>query len=386
MIDPTHAASTLTTSTPTIPRRSFVPQFSLRLLFVLVTLSAIGTALWYRWPIVEEVDLYAQLPDYEKRWVTPAKARATRGEYSYRREWGGGRIRHGWSREYNFQGKLVREELWSEGQRHGPSRSWNRDGKLEWEAAFAGGRPHGKWSFSIPDQKEMRTIEFGDGVAIRAGGKPWPDPLNAKLRAGEIHNTQLSDALTQPVTLNFVTTPLTDQIVFLQLELGIPIQLDSKRLEAAGIKRYTSITCYPDPDAAFSLATTLAIILEPMGLVADYRFGLVTIIPADGAGDWHDRTGVSEIRPPRETSLATAWDWPVTLDFVEQPIDQVTAELTAQTNVRFNISAIPNADRIRVTKNLRGRSFQNSLGILLDDLELHVHRDGYSLVITPARP
>src|SRR5688500_8295756 len=143
------------------PRRWFVPQFSLRALLFVVTLSAIGTAIWYRWPIEEETDLYAQLSPAAKKRMTPQKMRATREVKTYRRVWGGQRVLHGWTRRYHANGQLVFEELWREGVRHGPLREWSNDGILITAGSFFNGKRDGLWQIYGTTQSWERGTPVG---------------------------------------------------------------------------------------------------------------------------------------------------------------------------------------------------------------------------------
>ena len=194
--------------------RWFVPQFSLRALFVLVTLSAIVAAVWYRRPIVEDLDLYARLPPQVKARTKPEDMKATRAVNTYRSDWAGNRVQHGWSRKYNFQGQLVSEEHWRDNQRHGPYRQWNA-GKLRTEGRYMNGRMDGVWRtdtsgfgalapsavavgtwqkgtqhgvFELHDAKGrvVRTIEYRDGIPIRVDGQPWSNPATGKAAGGQV--------------------------------------------------------------------------------------------------------------------------------------------------------------------------------------------------------
>ena len=185
-------------------RRQFVPQFSLRALLIVVTLSAVGTVIWFRWPIVEDVDLYAQLSPAQKARTTPRKMLVTRRTTAFRQVWGGGRVREGWRREYNFQGQIVREELWRDNLRHGPYRLW-RSGKLLLEGKFVNGRKDGVWRYDVTGDAAkaamspavmtwrrgmmngvcefhdingavVRTMEYCDNSLIEMDGQPFNGP------------------------------------------------------------------------------------------------------------------------------------------------------------------------------------------------------------------
>src|SRR5688572_6378681 len=134
-----------TTAAPAAPksRRRFLPQFSLRALLVVVTLSAIGTALWYRWPIEETVDL-AEDP-LELVVGTRMKEFPSREVRTVRRAWGGELIRHGPTRQYNFQGKLLSETIWQENRKHGLSHTWRPDGTLRAEGMYFNDLKDGEW-------------------------------------------------------------------------------------------------------------------------------------------------------------------------------------------------------------------------------------------------
>ena len=46
------------------------------------------------------------------------------------------------------------------------------------------------------------------------------------------------------------------------------------------------------------LASTLTLLTSPRGVACDYRYGCIWLTTAEDAKDWHDPTGVANVKPP----------------------------------------------------------------------------------------
>ena len=399
--------------TATSKRRCFAPQFSLRALLVVVMLSAVGTALWYRWPIEAETDLSSH------PWPTGTHAwerQAVRQVAGYRRLWGGKRIHHGWNRRYSVNGGLVSEELWSEGKKHGPARTWHPNGALRSVGAYVNNQKHGAWKYYDPfgsitdveaasiqhwelghpdgnwemrdaNQRVWRTLQFQNGVLTHLDKTAVAvnDQLLAKAVMGEIDDKRIAKAVHEDAYIKVVETSLGDVVNYLQESHQVPIVISSS---ARGtVPLYTPIT---QELTSLPLSVALALTLKPLGLVCDYRHGCLYIIPdTEGAG-WRDETGVGDIHPRPASALAAAWTQSVTLNFVDAALQAVVERLTEQTGVAFDTSAVKHVGtELSVSKgrsivfNLKDLSLRNAVGLLCEEYRVRVRQEGDMLVLEP---
>src|SRR5678815_1683618 len=95
------------------PRRSRL-QFSLRLLLLAFTAFAIGFPIWYRWPY-EETEEHDSPDPFSKGTTTQTITR------TWRRTWGGGKVRSGREIEEVRRGKFHRKTIrhYDDDQLHG---------------------------------------------------------------------------------------------------------------------------------------------------------------------------------------------------------------------------------------------------------------------------
>src|SRR6188768_2907257 len=101
-------------TTPAIPetkprRRWPSPRFSLQMLFLMVTVAAIGSWYWWRWPVTVTTE-------------TAKGSRVFRETFTYHRDLWGNLIKHGVHRATSTGG-LDLQEYYREGVLHGPFRS-----------------------------------------------------------------------------------------------------------------------------------------------------------------------------------------------------------------------------------------------------------------------
>src|SRR5688572_24394081 len=97
-------------------------QFSLASIFILTTLSAIGTWFWYHWPYAvenKEYDSGGRDP-FAPPGTPPAAPSLIRREVEYvRRVWGGKTVRHGSRHVYDANDNLRASEHYRNGQPDG---------------------------------------------------------------------------------------------------------------------------------------------------------------------------------------------------------------------------------------------------------------------------
>jgi hypothetical protein len=117
-------------------------------------------------------------------------------------------------------------------------------------------------------------------------------------------------------------------------------------------------------------------VLAGYPIAADYRYGAIVITSAESAASWRDPTGVTSISPPPGSALAKAWSRPTKFEFIETPIGLALSMIEKQHGIKFDTSKWVEFEKhvvrreILVTCNLSGLSLRDSLGLLLDPLEL----------------
>src|SRR5687767_3547992 len=125
------------------------PQFSLRLLLLAFTAFALGFPIWYRWPYVE----VEEKPE-------------VRDSTTWRRTWGGGRVKHGEQRRDHFGRKIYSVSTYREGVLHGPNyqvilETYDYVGEVE------AGKREGVWDFTkrAGDEHPALRVTYRKGLA-----------------------------------------------------------------------------------------------------------------------------------------------------------------------------------------------------------------------------
>lgn len=134
---------------PPQPRRLRM-QFGLRTAIVLMTLAAIGVAMWTRWPYAVEEKI-AQ-PLWREGSVNALTNRnatliAQREAAYYRRLLGGDRVRQGESQLFLANDERAVKRHFREGVLHGVYREWYSSGAPRCAGSYNLGRKHGPWLF-----------------------------------------------------------------------------------------------------------------------------------------------------------------------------------------------------------------------------------------------
>jgi len=201
--------------------------------------------------------------------------------------------------------------------------------------------------------------------------------------------------LQRDTEVDFVETPLVDVVEYLNDKHNIPIVLDGKQIAEAD-QPFTA--WYRGID----LAPTLTLLLAPHGLAWDYRYGCLWITTSDDAKDWRDPTGVAEIKLPRDSALAHAWNERVETTGVAiqrapfppragAPPRKVSLEqllVTYEERLGIEIRISPGVEEIitefiPVASNEPGIAFRDILGQLLYFTGCRCKLDGETLVIVP---
>ncbi len=134
------------------------PQFSLRFLFCVVTLLAVGISagmIWWQWPydkeqiVGREAWLYARRDYKSKRRPGAAAAKPISPKFRQvsrvYNNLDGEEVMHGPLSIWDMQGRRLRLEHWKNGQRHGKFTDWTPQGEVIAEGEYVEGKKHGVW-------------------------------------------------------------------------------------------------------------------------------------------------------------------------------------------------------------------------------------------------
>jgi hypothetical protein len=381
--------------------RAWRLQFSLRLLLVAFTAFAIGFPIWYRWPYKEAID-------------HPSGATLIT---TWQRQWGGSRVKHGLERLVVDDEKLE-STTYRNGLRHGPYEREGVRGQFAedlregvWTEEFRTstwhrGKLDGPMEIRLPDpiaitgsvrrtspSTEPRTIHliFADGRLTELDGKPVTSGDNSA--ASLLFSLQESRTLDDHTALeldlstngDFVEQPLLDVAVYLSELHKVSFALDPK----LGSQRTLPIT---GEFRGIDLRSALFLITMPHNLGCDYRYGSLWITAADDCSDWHDPTGVADLKPPSGSALARAWNEPIAIDFGKALLLEAVAFIEERMAVSIDTSRVqtlgqrppfPVTTFAGYTPTLRGRPLRDVLGHLLYNYRCRCELDGETLVILP---
>ena len=332
-----------------------------------------------------------------------------------RRLWGGKTIRVGPVVGYDEDGRKTVESHYREGVLHGPSATWFRDGHVREQGEYLAGKkdgpwvrysqqveheplrivlaktvavwksgvPDGRWEWFDAQGKSLYTVRFANGLLIG----PLPDAfdrgLAQRLVDGQIDDPNLQLTLLSPCSIEFVETPLKDAIDFLAERHETPIRLDAKSIEEGGVNidSPVSLTIEEGPP----LIECLARILAPLRLVGDYRQGLLTITTPRGmaAGD---TSGVSQMKIPPDSRLASVWNRRVTVELVETPLTHSLGLMEKQVGLEglFVFDDVPSDQQDGpVTMRVKNHPFSHVLALMLENRGFRVSlKEGSTIVIS----
>lgn len=375
-------------------------QFSLRLFFLAFTAFAIGFPLWYRWPYVETQDVHDPVTGavVEKRITT------------WRRQFGGDKIRHGKSQRIFGAGTIT--EHYSVGRRHGPY-SWKlakiprKQLETETTGQFADDLREGCWTFIEGGERSIAHYHLGKlhgllevdaspltnrakivatfaaGRLIEFNGQRMQDRLIDLLESGVIDERTASE-LRKDTQINVVQMPLSDCLLFLSDVHQIPLALDPSLSKPGAPSADMPIT---DDYHGIDLCSVLTLLTAPRGLVCDYRYDSLWITTAEDGSDWHDPTGVSEIKPPKGSALERAWkETASAVDVVQTPLTKILAYLKPPLAIDIDTSPLDQLSgeaQPKITTTLRGLRFCDTLGQLLYQTHCRCRLDGDKLIILP---
>jgi hypothetical protein len=228
-----------------------------------------------------------------------------------------------------------------------------------------------------PIRRKIQLL-FAAGRLTHLDGKPASNCLFDLMERDKIASP-IDHELLNLTEMSFVETPLRDVAAYFADRHGISIQLDPK---------------VPEPDLpitidekGFDLCSALTLLTSPHDLGCDYRYGCIWITTAADAEDWHDPTGVADLKPPRGSSLARAWNEPAELIFFDTPLKDILAYLADRMGIRIEFQPLPSVSRTSTIPvrmlDVKGRPFYDCLGITLYLTGCRCKLDGDTLVILP---
>ena len=334
---------------PKSRRRWFAPRFSLAAALVAMTLCAVGLWYWYRVPFEVEHQIDKQRSEVE----------------TVRRTWGGT-------------------------VRHGPRRVYLSD-KLYLLESYRDGIPHGQWEWRDSAGHVTISAEFRFGRLESFQASPECDQRLARHLAEGTIDPRVAHELLKDNKWEFIETPLKDALQILQDTHLIPIECygvarargpSPPASDRPSISIDMPITCN---GVDRPLIVVLGKMLQPHGLVCDYRYGSLWVTERADAENWKDPTGVSEIVPPAGSRLAAQWEAASRMEFVETPLADAFRIVENTNLVKFDTSPAPDSivhsSRITVTLNVSGLPLKHCLGMLLDRVDCQAKLDGETIVI-----
>ncbi len=490
--------TTQTTADKKSPRRWFAPRFSLRMLMLMVTAAALGSAFWWRWPVTQTTD--------RERGV-----QVLRETFTYHRGLRGELIKHGVHRD-TVAGEVILEEYYREGVLHGPYRKSSYGNVITGE--YYAGKQHGTWEF-LPSPDEIRDLTptpYADPFGGPSQSKPNPQGSPARevyrveehwnrgkrdgsfqwwdhtgklcfshefqidwlvnpqqnpienlllkrIADGSLNDQKLEQTLLQRCDMNYQETPLQEVVADCSERFGLRLAMRWRRktvvltppeptheppLPAMHEIPFSDDWILREPDdlraspqlvdmRPRSLARPAAsaplppvvknifvapvsmdvrngplyagfdAMLSPLGLVLDYRYGVLCVVDAEGAELWKDATGVMELRPAGGTPLAERLDFPakpillstprgalrnlavvqqipVSLRYKEEDLGADREFLDQWLGLPAAVMTFPNAPSPKEPLPITLRQL---LGLILDQANLHCHEENGVLIIDP---
>lgn len=335
------------------PRRWFAPRFSLAAALLAMTLCAVGLWYWYRVP-----------------FEVVFKSMGNKDIETVRRTWGG-TVRHGPRREF-------------------------RKGKLYLVENYRDGIPHGKWEWLLGEERPYITAEFHLGRLVSFQASDGCDQRLARhLVEGTIDDPKVAKELLFLTRIDFIETPLKDAMRTVMDMHGIPITCQGLRKQVSvpgpigAPPRTFQLRNLPVTAEAqdVPLIVAFARILQPHGLVCDYRYGMLWIAEREEAENWKDPTGTTELVPPPGSKLAATWEEPNQFDFIETPLRDACAVIGQRHGVKFDLSRVPGPPPDRplghmpVNSIVRGLPVKHALGAVLESVDCRARLDGEIIVI-----
>jgi hypothetical protein len=428
-----------------VRQRGFALRFSLRMLMLMMTVLAIGSGVWWRWPIqrTQQTKMNHRIPGVG----SPIYGTET---VTYHRGWNGVLIQHG-RRTLIYDGKLYEDEILQEGIKHGPARYPHGLGYIpethlpadlrSATGEFFHGKKHGTWEFIPPEWqtaapgKRYRSIEtwnrgqrhgvfewfdeagkscyrheFRNDLLVDPENNPTRNLLLKRIAAGQFQDLAPMQKIIQGTMAAYSNTKLNEATDDLKECHGLTMAFRYKKriVEHQG----HSVVIYHVPvsiqEINAPLYTAFDKILRPLDLVVDYRFGVLVVVDAEGAADWRDATGVLDLHPSPGSPLESRLDAPAKATMwmqlagvlqnlsrdqqipVEFRLEQIAAS-AAPSNPLTKWPGLPMEalcfdDATRPPKEPLPITLRQLLGLILDQANLHCHEEkGVLIIESPPR-
>jgi hypothetical protein len=260
------------------------PRFSLAAAFFVITLSAVALWYWYRVPFQ----------------LVHAPHKGSMEVETVHRTWEG-TVRHG-PRSVSIDGQPRALEHYREGIADGP------------------------WEWRGEDGQVLLAAEFHRGKLADAKPSAECDARLARhLAEGTIDNPRLVQQLTTTVRFDDGETFLQDALTSIGDLHNVPISCQALLREPYFVPpddrrpiRFIDAPVTLSGEAP--LIVVLGRMLQPHGLVCDYRYGLLWVVMREEGDAWSDPTGISRIEPPAGSKLASVWAKPIDAELFEVPL------------------------------------------------------------------
>ena len=329
----------MSVSSPT-ERRVF--RFSLRVLFLLITLSCVAAWWWQRpYRVETPQQLYAGHVDDK-----PTFSQGRRVE-SFRRQLFGDPVKHGPTRIYDEDGRMRFEDHWRNGQRHGLYRNWEQ-----------------------PSGVLIAELEFDEGKLVRFGETAVDDfmpDLSFRDPAGE----RIQAAL-QGETSFAYDDPIADVLDDIAFRHDIPIRLDRRAFEEAGRSPTTTVSSH---ERGIPLFAALCVALTPLDLTCAYRYEQLWITTPQSAL-FDDKTDVLAVA--KEGQLGAKLAENTKFGYRDQSLQDVLDDISRRHQITI-VNQVTNSPDVTMT--LYGAPLHSALATLLYQLNLRCEVQGDTLVI-----
>jgi hypothetical protein len=326
-----------------LPQRRWLRlQFGMRSMLVLMTLAAIGVAMWTRWPYAVEEQVAQRLWD-EAGWRHPQISGfglsntviAEREAAYYRRLLGGQRVRHGESLLSLRNGTRMVQRHFREGVLHGEYREWYATGGLRCAGQYNRGRKHGKWLWLGKAKREEAASDYRRtqnwNLGVPHGQWKWEDAYGTLYLDVMYDTGRVTMINGQPVIdyLDEICRTLPSGSIGDRWRLfhrhqanggypewmkdpherwpSIDIEHDSRLPPLIADHELRKIGAVP-------FAISLAAELQQDGRAATRRFNALFITLPEWIAAEHDLTGVSSLEPEPGSLVATLFPTNIDLE------------------------------------------------------------------------
>ena len=302
---------------------------------------------------------------------------------------------HGTATAWYRNGQKTLEVTFVNGKRQGLVHGWFPDGSDKLKGEFADNREASRWVWWQEDGSVWRETTFVSGRQVENTGAP----RLLVVPRGEARKEPAAQRIIHTIEQGGLTLessmPFENLCAYYRDNYALNILIDERALREAGIDPTQPLPGEPvETTGMFTLENTLRMLLDPLGLAITYRYESLYITSLEGAQDWQDRTGVSQILGNPQSELARVVGEDTRLEFIDTPLKYVFAFLqdVHRISIRFDESAFANGESVEscaelpVTANLKGVSLGSALQYLFDGLGLTCVDEDGTLLVRPREP